>query len=90
MDNSRLNPRSDWAIAQLPTLFIRCSPNAETVRQEALQRALITREHIAPDTADLVIQSALDDGIIERKKDGVLRLLETRVTDQVEEGSDVE
>ena len=68
MDNSRTNPRSDWAIAQLPALFIRCSPNAETVRQETLQRALISREHIAPDTADLVIQSALDDGIIERKK----------------------
>lgn len=90
MDNNRINPRSDWEIAHLPSLFIRCSPNAETVPQEALQRALITREHIAPDTADLVIQSALDDGIIERKKGGVLRLLETRVTDQVEEGSDAE
>lgn len=87
-ESDESNPRSDWEVAHLPTLFARHSRDGETVPYEDLRWALIDQERITPDIADLVIQSAIDDGIIARENSRVLRLLESETSDRLEEDND--
>ena len=76
MESNRSDSRSDWEVVQLPTLLVQHSRDGETVPHKDLRGALMNREHIAPETADMVIQSAIDDGVIERQNGEGLRLLE--------------
>lgn len=87
-ESDKRNRRSDWELAHLPTLFARHSRDGETVPYEDLRWALIDQERITPDIADLVIQSAIDDGILARENRRVLRLLESETSDRLEEGND--
>ena len=87
MGSNERDARSDWEVVQLPTLLIQQSPDGETVPHEDLRCALMNREHIAPETADMVIQSAIEDGILERRE--VLRLSED-VVDPSEDSDDDE
>lgn len=76
VEDSEINRRSDWELAQLPSLFIRISSDSETATRETLREAIVHQEHIDSDVADRVIQSAIDDGIIDREDGEVLRLNE--------------
>lgn len=87
MESNERDARSDWEVVQLPTLLIQHSRDGDTVPHEDLRGALMNREHIAPETADRVIQSAIEDGILERRE--VLRLSED-VVDPSEDSHDDE
>ena len=87
MGSNERDVRSDWEVVRMPTLFVQHSRDGETVPHEDLREALMNREHIAPETADLVIQSAIEDGILERRE--VLRLSED-VVDPSEDSDDDE
>lgn len=87
MGSNERDARSDWEVVRLPTLLVQHSRDGETVPHEDLRGALMNREHIAPETADLVIQSAIEDGILERRE--VLRLSED-VVDPSEDSDDDE
>lgn len=87
-ESDESNPRSDWEVAHLPTLFVRHSRDGETVPYEDLRWGLMNQERITSDIADLVIQSAIDDGILARENSRVLRLLESETSDRLEEGND--
>lgn len=76
MGSTESDSRSDWKVVRLPTLLVQHSRDGETVPHEELRRALMNQEHVAPETADMVIQSALDDGIISRENGEVLHLNE--------------
>ena len=89
-ESDESNPRTDWEVAHLPTLFVRHSRDSETVPHEDLRWALIDQERITPDIADLVIQPAIDEGIIARENSRVLRLLESEMSGQLKEGNDGE
>ena len=89
-ESDKRNPRSDWELAHLPTLFVRHSLDGETVPHEDLRWALMNQERITSDIADLVIQSAIEDGILVRETSRVLRLLEREMSGQLKEGNDVE
>lgn len=82
-DEEITRPR-DWELAQLPSLFIRISPDGETATHEKLREAIANRERISSDVAARVIQSAVDDGIIDRENSEVLRLNEG-VNDHLED-----
>lgn len=73
MTSSESKSRHDWELAQLPSLFIRISSDGETVTRETLRKAISHQEHIDSDVADRVIQSAIDDGIIDREDGEGLR-----------------
>lgn len=76
MGSNGQDSRSDWEVVQLPALLVQHSRDGETVPHENLRGVLMNREHIAPETADMVIESAIDDGIIERQNGERLRLLD--------------
>lgn len=76
MGSDKSDSRNDWEVVRLPILLIQLSHDEEMAPYEDLRRALMNREHVAPETADMVIQSAIDDGIIERHNGEVLCLLE--------------
>lgn len=74
MKSNESNSRCDWEMIQLPALFIRMSSDGETVTRKTLREAIAYQEFIHVDAADMVIQSAIEDGIIERENGTVLRL----------------
>lgn len=76
MESSESDSRSDWEVVRLPALLVQHSRDGGTVPHKELRRALMNQEHVAPETADMVVQSALDDGIISRENGEVLRLNE--------------
>ncbi|WP_162993926.1 hypothetical protein [Halalkalicoccus subterraneus] len=76
MGSDKIESHDDWEVVRLPTLLIQISRDEEIAPREDLRRAVMNREYIAPETADMVIQSAIDDGIIERHNGEVLHLLE--------------
>lgn len=76
MKSSENNSRSDWKLVRLPSLFIRISSDGETATRKTLREAIVHQEHIDSDVADRVIQSAIDDGIIDGEDGEVLRLNE--------------
>ena len=90
IDDDKIRPRRDWELAQLPSRFIRQSLDGETVTHENLRWALMNQERITSDIADLVIQPAIDDGIVARENSRVLRLLESEMSGQLKEGNDGE
>lgn len=76
MGNNERDPWSDWKIVQLLTLFVQHSHDGETLPHKDLRGAIMHQEHMAPETADMVIESAIDDDVIERQNGERLRLLE--------------
>ena len=89
MTSSENESRHDWELVRLPSLFIRISSDGEMATRETLREAIAHQEHIDSDVADRVIQSAIDDGIIERQNGEGLRLLED-VNDPFEDCHDDE
>lgn len=74
MTGERRDASVNWELIQLPALFIRMSPDGETVTRETLRAAIAYQEFLTVYAADMVIQSAIEDGIIERENGTVLRL----------------
>lgn len=74
VDDDEISRRRDWELAQLPSLFIRISPDSERMTRETLREAIAHQEYIDLDVADMVIQSAIDDGIISEEDSELLRL----------------
>ena len=76
MKSNESDSRCDWEMIQLPALFIRMSSDGETVTRKTLREAIAYQEFIHVYAADMVIQSAIDDGIIDQEDGTVLRLNE--------------
>ena len=89
MTSSESESRYDWELVRLPSLFIRISSDGEMATRETLREAIAHQEHIDSDVADRVIQSAIDDGIINRE-DGEVLCLNEGVDDLLEDFHHVE
>ena len=76
MKSNESKSRCDWELVRLPSRLIRISSDGDTVPYEDLRETVANWEHINSDVADMVIQSAIDDGIIDRENGEVLCLNE--------------
>lgn len=70
--------REGWAVARLPERVRDVTANGEAVAREELRSLVVDREHIDVEAADLVVEEAIEDGVLVEEADGLRLSVEFR------------